>query len=247
VAKVAGGTVTVNGETVEQKDWKATAVASGINLNQFIQTQQGKLSARFNLNGSLDAFTPDAIRAQGQVRFSQGLALIREPVTAQIRWDGKNIVIPDATAPGFRTNGVIAVNTQGSQSPQVTGLNLNVQARNYALAKLVSLGPTGVTLSGAADLTGRVTGSLTDLNFNSSLQLKELGLPQLTFEPTLTGRLTYTTKQGLNLQLAGQRDRIQVATNSNFQPESFFVKRDETIAQGQSKVINSKEACSNFR
>jgi translocation and assembly module TamB len=232
VAQVAGGTITVNGETIKQKDWKATATATGINLNQFVQTQPGNLSARLNFTGSLATFTPDTIRAQGQVRFSQGLALIQEPMTAQVRWNGDNIIIPEATAPGFRANGLIAVDTQASQAPQVTGINLNVQARNYALAKLLPLGPTGITLSGAADLTGRITGSLTDLNFNSSLQLKKLGLPQLAFEPTLTGSLNYTTKQGLNLQLAGQRDRIEAVTNPNFQPESFYVKRDETIAQG---------------
>lgn len=232
VSQVAGGRVTTNGAIVDQT-WRATARASGIALRQFSKDLQGRLSGQMNFAGTLADLAPTAIRAQGQVRFSQGLAVIQQPLTAQVGWNGQQIIVQQATAPGFSANGIMSASFQGT--PQITALDLNITARNYRLNTLSAAGPTNVKLAGTADLTGRLTGTPTAPNLNAALRVQQLALQQLAFEPTLSGKLRYSSQQGLDLRLAGRRDRITVNVAPNQRPRSFYVKRDQAIAQGRTQ------------
>lgn len=232
VAQVAGGTVRASGQIVDGL-LQANVNTAGVPLRQFSQQLRGQLSGQLQVAGPVAALRPENIRAQGKLRFSQGLSLIQEPITAQVRFNGENILVQEATAPGFSANGLIATRFRGPGAPQITALDLNVRADDYSLAALPAVGPTNVQLAGEADLVGRLTGSPTAPNFNGSLVVTDLALNQIAFESRLSGRISYSGERQLDLRLAGDQDRINLALGPNFQPESFYIRREEAIATGR--------------
>jgi len=232
VAQVAGGTVRANGQ-IANGLLQATVNTAGVPLRQFSQQLRGQLSGQLQVSGPVAALRPENIRAQGNLRFSQGLAVIEESITAQVRFNGENIIVQEATAPGFSANGLIATRFRGPGAPQITALDLNVRADDYSLAALPAVGPTDVQLAGRADLVGRLTGSPTAPNFNGSVVVNDLAVNQVAFESLLSGRIRYGSDRQLDLRLAGEQDRINLALGPNFQPESFYIRRDQAIATGR--------------
>jgi translocation and assembly module TamB len=227
VAQLAKGTARINGQLKDEK-LQANVRLANIALNTFSQDLRGALDGSVDLSGPLASLSAETIRADGNLRFSEGLSLIEAPLNSRFGWNGRQILVKDASAPGFRANGIIAAQLAGA--PQITGLDLNVLASNYDLRSLAALGPSPVPLTGRADLIGRLTGTLTAPRLRSALTLKNLAVSQFAFEPRLSGRLSYG--QGLDLNLQGNRDRIQVALAPDLQPQSFLIQRDQAIAKG---------------
>lgn len=233
VAQVAGGTVRGSGR-IAKGLLRATLETAGVPLQSFSAGLRGQLSGQLALSGPITALRPENIRAQGNVLLSQGLSVIQAPLRAQVRFNGQNIIVQQATAPGFKAQGVIATRFQG-QTPQITALDLNVQAQDYSLQDLPALGPASVQLAGLADLNGRLTGTPAAPNFNGSLQVNNLALNQLDFEPYLAGKVNYNAGQGVNLNLAGQQDRINLALGPKLRPKSFYLQRDQAVAVGRTQ------------
>lgn len=229
VAQVAGGTARIDG-FFDQKDFQAKAKLAGIGLSEFSSQLQGALSGTVDLNAPIANLSAEILRAQGQLNFSRGLSLIEQPLDTRFRWTGRQIVVQSATAKGFQANGTIDADLQTPQGPQVTALNLNIKADDYDLRTLAALGPTNIPLTGQADLAGRLTGTLESPKLVASLQLEDLAVSQLRFEPVMTGNLNFG--QGVDLRVGGERDRINIALNSQFLPKSFLVQRDQAIAKG---------------
>ncbi len=227
VTQVAKGTARVNGLLKDQR-LQANVKLAGLALNTFSKDLRGVLDGSVALSGPLASLSAETIRANGNLRFSKGLSLIEDPLNTRFGWNGRQILVKDASAPGFRANGIISAKLDGG--PEITGLDLNILARDFDLRSLTAVAPTPLPVTGRADLAGRLTGTLTALNLRSALTLKNLAVSQFAFEPRLSGRLNYG--QGLDLNLQGNRDRIQVALNPDLQPQSFLVQRDEAIAKG---------------
>ncbi|MCY7392000.1 MAG: hypothetical protein LH647_11100, partial [Leptolyngbyaceae cyanobacterium CAN_BIN12] len=127
--KVAGGTVAPQAVVVDGR-WQGVATLAGIGLAQFSPDLRGLLSGKFKASGTLASFQPSDIRVQGTALLPEGLSLIQNPLTAQVKWDGKQIVLQQATATGFSANGVIAVRTD---TPAITGFDLNVSLSDFNL------------------------------------------------------------------------------------------------------------------
>ncbi|MGB7416694.1 MAG: translocation/assembly module TamB domain-containing protein, partial [Thermosynechococcaceae cyanobacterium] len=227
VTQVAKGTARVNGLLKDQR-LQANVKLAGLALNTFSKDLRGELDGSVALSGPLASLSAETIRATGNLRFSQGLSLIEDPLNTRFGWNGRQILVKDASAPGFRANGIISAKLDSG--PEITGLDLNILARDFDLRSLTAIAPTPVPVTGRADLAGRLTGTLEDIRLRSALTLKDLAVSQFAFESRLSGRLNYG--QGLDLNLQGNRDRIQVALDSNLQPQSFLVQRDEAIAKG---------------
>jgi translocation and assembly module TamB len=165
VLLVAGGLVRGEG-LIQQGQWQADVQGSGIALSQFNPELRGLLSGDFRLSGSLDNLSPEAIRAEGDVAFSEGLAVITDPLTASVRWLGDRVQIVQATAPGFDASGFIGV--QLADAPGISDLNVNVRLQDYALTNLPVEIPPTVQLAGTADFDGQITGTLDALNVAGS-------------------------------------------------------------------------------
>lgn len=232
VFNVAGGVVEATGQLAEGQ-FQATIDAAQVQLNQFSEDLRGQLSGTLQLAGSTANFQPSNLQAEGQLRFSEGLAVIQDPLTAQVRWNGEQIIVQQATAPGLVASGTVDVQLEGT--PQIEQFNLAVQTEDYNLQDLGLGLPQNVALAGQADFTGRVTGTPTAPRAVGALQVENLRADGLVFDPVLTGQLNYQAGQRTDLQLAGTQDRIALTLGPDNRPLSFFVRQDQAVAQGRTQ------------
>ena len=232
VAEVAGSTVEATGQIVNDRV-EAVVTTAGVPLHPFAADLPGALSGRLVLSGPLSSFRPATVRAKGAVRFSQGLSLIQTPITAQVQWDGTQILVPQAQATGFTAHGRIGAQLEGSQAPQITTLDLHVQAQDYDVQALGPLGlPPEIALTGRADVRGQLTGTLTTPKLQAALQVKQLAVQNLGFASPLIGRLDYDQRQGVDLTVVGGGDLLQLALDSTFQPQSFDIRWNQATVTG---------------
>lgn len=231
----SGGTIAATGRLLNGQ-FQASVNTAGIALNQFSQDLRGQLSGDVQLSGNTNSLTLADVRADGRVRFSEGLAVVKDPLTAQFRWNGQQVQVVEATAPGLVARGTVGVQTQGT--PQISAFNLAVQASGFDIRDFASSLPTNVALVGQADFNGQVTGTPNAPNAVGDLRLRNLNVNGLAFDPLLAGNLAYRSQQRTELNLSGQRitgtqDQILATLDANNRPISFFVKRDQTIARGR--------------
>lgn len=245
VVLAAGGIVRGNG-LIRQGRWQASLDTSGVELSQFNPDLRGLLSGDFRLAGSLDNFDLAAIEAEGRVRFSEGLAIITEPLEASVRWLGNRLQILEATAPGFRGDGFVLARLAGEGAPAIDGLDLNVDLQNYRLTDLPIAIPQQIRVAGTTDFSGRVTGPLDAITVAGQVGLNNLAVNTLAFEPRLTGNLRYGTNQGLDLDVAGQQDQIAVVLDDRNRPRSFYVRQADAIARGQGNGDQLSASVANF-
>jgi translocation and assembly module TamB len=234
---VAGGTVNVRNINLNNGRWQALANVARVQLNQFSEQLKGQLGSDIRVAGTTQSVQLADIRAEGQVRFSQ-LAVLEKPLTAQIQWNGQQIVVERATAPGLSASGIIAVQLPETGTPQVSGFNLDVLARGYNLGQIPVNLPGNVAVAGLVDFRGQVKGTPETPNAQGNIQLRGLKVNRVAFDPLLTGRVNFQGGQGGELQLAGQQDRIAVNLNSNYRPTSFLVRIDNAVATGKTEGDN---------
>ncbi len=229
---VAGGTVNAQGQAVNGR-WQAVATGSQIRLNRFSKDLRGLFSGAVALSGTLSSFRPANIRAQGQVRFSQGISVIGEPLNAQFRWNGQKVIVQRAIAPGFSAAGDVFARLQGKGAPAITALDLNVRTANYDLQAIALPIPRSVAYSGRVDFAGRLTGSPANPNVNGGLTLRQFVVNGTAFEPILRGSLRVA--RGVNLNVSGQQDRIALTLGSDYQLVAFDIQRDQAVATGRTQ------------
>jgi translocation and assembly module TamB len=102
---VAGGTVTATNIQLDKGQWQALVDASQVQLNKFSDQLRGRFSGQLRVAGTLDSTNLADIRGAGRVRFSQGIGIIQQPLTALVGWDGEKIIVQQATAPNLRASG----------------------------------------------------------------------------------------------------------------------------------------------
>ncbi|MGK7877095.1 MAG: translocation/assembly module TamB domain-containing protein [Xenococcaceae cyanobacterium] len=235
---VAGGTVTATNVQLANGNFQVVVAPSNIQLSSFSDQLRGNLEGSLNFNGNLANLNPAGIKAVGEVNFSEGVALIEGPLTTKISWNGNRLDIQEAQAPGLNARGFVDTNLAKSGLDIVQRFNLNVQAEGLNLAKLPSTLPdvaADVTVAGSVDFDGTIAGTPTAPNVSASLALRNLALPahvSFAFDPLLEGTVNSTPGKGLNLQLAGKEDQIQLALGADYLPESFLVRLDEFVARG---------------
>ncbi|MBD2435626.1 translocation/assembly module TamB domain-containing protein [Nostoc sp. FACHB-110] len=242
---VAGGRVNVRDISLNNGRWQAVANAEGIALNRFSPQLRGRLSSNVQVAGTTASFQLADIRAAGQIRASQGVAQLAQPLTAQFQWNGKQIIVQRATTPGISANGAIALNLPESGTPQIAGFNLNVIAQNFNLQNTGFQIPGDTQVAGLLDFNGRVTGTLDTPQANGNIRLRNFRVSNLAFDPLLTGNVNFQGGQGASLQLSGRQDRIALNLNANYRPTSFLVKRDEAVTTGRTVgdnlIINAQQ------
>lgn len=229
---VAGGTVQAEAQAANGR-WQAIVTGAGVRLNQFSPELRGLFSGQLALAGSLSSFQPADVRAQGQVRFSEGVSLLNRPLTAQIRWDGQKVVVQQATAPGFSANGFLFARLAGAGAPALSGLDLNVRATDYDLRDFPLRLPVSVAYSGQADFAGRITGTPAAPQVTGDLALRQFILNGTAFDPLLRGEVRVAN--GVKLNLVGARDEIAVTLSSTYQPVAFDIRRGDATATGRTQ------------
>ncbi|BAY23651.1 hypothetical protein NIES2100_34430 [Calothrix sp. NIES-2100] len=236
--KVADGTITASKIQLANGRYQAAVAAEGVKLKQLNQQLRGQFGGQLQVDGTVQSAKLADVRAAGQVKFSQGIGAIAQPLSAAIAWDGQRLNIEKATATNLNASGYILANAQEPGVPKITDLNLNVQAQNYDLQQLPIKLPNAVNLAGKADFAGQVTGNLPVPNIQGQLRLRNLAVKNLAFEPVLSGNIQTKQGQGTNLDVAGNSDRITLNLNANNRPNSFLVKWKEASAVGEAQGEN---------
>ncbi|NEP62476.1 MAG: hypothetical protein F6K31_37035, partial [Symploca sp. SIO2G7] len=245
---VAGGTLRAAQLNLNSGNLQALVEPSGIQLSRFSPDLSGSLGGRVNISGSIRNLTPVALgrslRAEGNLNFSEGLALIEGPLATEFRWNGEGIELQQAQAPGLAASGFIGVNlasltNQAGLLAAINNLDLDVAATDLNLAKL-PLPASNIKVVGLADFAGKIAGTPNTPDVNGRLALKDFAIDGLKFDPLLTGTVAAVPGTGVNLQLAGatRDDQIQLALDSNYQPVSFYIQGSQLFAEG----TNEEEA-----
>ncbi|MEH2420636.1 MAG: translocation/assembly module TamB domain-containing protein [Nostoc sp.] len=229
---VAGGTIAASNIQVANGRYQAVVNASGVELNRLNQQLRGQFGGQLQLAGTLGSSKLADVRAAGQVQLSQGIPGLERPLTAAIAWSGERLTIERATAPGLNVTGNILANAQGAGIPEITALNLNVQAQNYNLKQLPINLPNQVAVAGRVDFNGQITGKLPLPNVVGQINLRDLVVQDIAFEPLLTGNIDSAQGRGLNLNLAGNSDHLAFNLDANNRPKSFLVKWQQASATG---------------
>ncbi|MEH2075891.1 MAG: translocation/assembly module TamB domain-containing protein [Nostoc sp.] len=229
---IAGGTIAASNIQLANGRYQAVVNASGVELNRFNEQLRGQFGGQLQLAGTVGSSKLADVRAAGQVQLSQGIPGLEQPLTAAIAWSGERLTIERATAPGLSVTGDILANARSPGIPEITALNLNVQAQNYNLKQLPINFPNQVAVAGRVDFNGQITGKLPLPNVVGQINLRDLVVQDIAFEPLLTGNIDSAQGRGLSLNLAGNSDRLAFNLDANNRPKSFLVKWQEASATG---------------
>ncbi|MBE9033213.1 translocation/assembly module TamB domain-containing protein, partial [filamentous cyanobacterium LEGE 11480] len=216
--------------------WQADVNLAGVQLAQANRDLRGAADGQVSLRGSLASFDLPQVfansRAAGQVRLSQGVAVVTEPIKAQFNWDGQKINLLSATAPNLSASGQIFAKVQGT--PAITGLDLRIDASNLLLSALPLALPEVLQVSGLADFDGRLKGALMSPQIQGEIALRNFGVAGRRFE-FLSGQVDLRPGQGLKLDMAGNQDRLALALNAQNQPIAVNVQQGDLRISGQAQ------------
>ncbi len=170
--------------------------------------KSAKLTSDFELSGNLKSFDTKQLTGSGsgQLELSNGRIQLTAGQVANGAWQGQF----SAEQLDLPTVAKLLPNSMLSQQLQAGKLNA----------------------------VGQIAGNFDSFNpanwqVNSQISLTGLSLAKLNLEPNLTGQIQTIPGQGLNLLLAGQRDRLELNLGENNQPLRFAARLADAIAQGQ--------------
>ena len=227
---VAGGRVNVNNAELIAGNFQANLVPVGLEISRFVSTLTGQLDGNLQVLGNINNLSPTGITARGEINLPQGVALVDRPVTASINWNGQRLQVNQASARDLTARGYADLNF--SDPNIITLWDFNINAADLNLQNLPVPLPTPITLTGRGDFQGQVTGNLANPQVMGNLQLRNLISTGIEFESILRGTIN-ANQSGINLQVAGIRDRIDISLSPQFLPNSFLIQRDNAIATGQ--------------
>ncbi len=241
-----GGTISASNIQLANGRYQAVVDAAGVELNRFNEQLRGQLGGNVQVAGLLGSARLADVRAAGQVQLSQGIPGLERPLNATLAWTGEKLAIEQATAPGLNVSGDILANANMAGIPEITQLNLNVQAQNFNLQQLPVNLPNQVAVAGSIDFNGQVTGNLPLPNVTGQIGLRNFVVQDIAFEPLLTGNIQSAQGQGLNLDLTGNSDRIAVNLDAQNRPQSFAVQWQDASATGQAQGNDLALTVANF-
>ncbi len=231
-----GGQITAIANLADRR-WQATVNLAGVQLAQANPELRGAADGTLLLRGNLAELDRARTTVDGQVRLSEGIALVTQPIDAKFNWDGRQINVISAIAPDLFASGKILVDLK--DAPTIAGLDLRVKAQNLALAALPLALPEQVKVSGVTDFDGRIMGLPTAPQLRGQVALRDFAVNQLGFEP-LRGPIDLTPGRGIKLNLAGARDRLAFNLNGQNQPIALDVQRGafKLVGQAQGALFN---------
>ena len=227
---VAGGTVNISNAELIAGNFRAILEPVGLELNRLATNLVGQLAGSLNINGNINNLSPRGIQASGNINLPQGIAAIDRPLNASITWNGERLEINQATAQNLTAQGFADLDFNAADI--ITRWDFNINATDLNLQSLPLTFPTPVTLAGRGDFQGRVTGNLVNPQVVGDLQLRDLVTTGIAFAPVLRGTVN-VNQSGTNLQLTGEQARIEVALSPQFLPNSFLIRRGDTLATGR--------------
>ncbi|CDN12414.1 Protein of unknown function DUF490 [Richelia intracellularis] len=232
---VAGGTAIARNIQLNNGGYQAAVTANSISAAKFNEQLRGKLGGKFQVTGTVDNFSLANVRAVGEADLSQGVAIVKQPLSAVVGWTGDKLIVERSTTPGLQANGYLTTRIEDDKIPEITGLALNVSLKNYNISQLQLNVPQALTIAGKTDFQGKITGTPTAPNIQGQLGLNNLVVNKFAFEPKLTGTLQRKPDGDLNLDVSGKRDQIALKLDEEGNPQLFTVNSNQASAIGNRK------------
>ena len=241
----SNGSIVANNISLDQGKFQGILTPQNLQLAKLSPELKGNLGGRINVAGNLDNLSPTAVKLDGELNFSQGLALIQQPLTTNISWNGSRLAIEKAVAQDTNISGFIDINTnqiskQKNPLAAVQYLELNIDTKNLNLQGLPILLPdtmAKVNYGGILDFNGQIRGNLTNPLVNGQVGLNNFHVESLAFAP-LSGTVNLNAAEGLNLELLAQdgtKQQIQLDLDRKYFPVAF------NLEYGDMKVTGRKE------
>ncbi|MGF1518523.1 MAG: translocation/assembly module TamB domain-containing protein [Nodosilinea sp.] len=236
---LAGGTVLTHA-SLAGGQWNADLQGRDLQMAAFAPDLQGTAAGSFRLTGTTANLTLAGVRGQGQLSLSDGLAtaagrapqlaLVREPLTADLAWNGQAVRVQRASTAGIQASGLITPQLSGPEAPAIANLDLNLTADGYNLAALPV--PEILPLAGNAFFQGRLRGRPGALALSGDASLVGLSAGNLAFASPLSGPVNFVQGGDLAVDLTGGGDRVYVATSRGDRDLEFEVRGGAALAQG---------------
>ncbi|MCW6038699.1 translocation/assembly module TamB domain-containing protein [Spirulina subsalsa FACHB-351] len=241
---VAGGQVQANQIQLSGGNLTAQLLPQGVQLARIAPQLRGSLGGELTVGARVADFQVGNTQARGQIRLSQGVSLITDPLTAQFAWDGQQLNLQQVQAGQQLTaQGTVNLDGQALQRgdfspPVIQGFNLTVGLNDLPLNRIppeiATLDPDLLTLAGTASFNGQVSGTLNQPQIQGSLALNNLAVNDLPFDPSLAGSVRILAGQGGVVDLQGTRqDRVYAELGSGYLPTTFDLRLNAMAATGQ--------------
>ncbi|MGF1478372.1 MAG: translocation/assembly module TamB domain-containing protein [Cyanophyceae cyanobacterium] len=230
----------VEAADIQLEDGRFTAVVvPDLALGQLAPQLRGDLAGQLSVAGSLSNFSPTAIQAEGELTFSEGISAVERPLTAAVSWNGQRLNIQQATAAGVEATGYADVGPdfrpgQNALS-QVEELFLDIEAQSLRVQLLPIPLPESLAkldYAGGVNFDGTIAGSPIAPRIEGKLALRNFEVETVSFEPVLTGTVAVAPQTGVNLELAGERDRIDITLAPDYWPQEFVVQSGSATVSG---------------
>ncbi|MEG4828698.1 translocation/assembly module TamB domain-containing protein [Microcoleus sp. F8-D3] len=238
----------------QRQSLQTGGVVSG---SQNLPQLRGLLNGNINLSGPIAASLQN-VRAGGSFRISE-LPFLKQPFETVFNWDGKRVEIENATTPGLTANGFVNVELADKGLPSISNLDLDIKLANFNLEALPAeqlaflstvagknSSQQNPPLRGNVDFTGSLTGTLAALSLVGDVEVRNLAVNQIAFDPVLAGTVNADAGKSVDLRLAGASDKIELALNQSFLPTSFLIQRGESVARGQTEGETLRVNLSDF-
>lgn len=220
----SGGNILVESFDLDQQELSTALLTQDLQLKALSPQLQGQLAGNLLINVYLTNPSLKGVQAQGELTFSEGIAVIERPVSTLVNWNGEFLNLEKITGDNIEGTGWIRISENG----QLEDLGLELNKATINLAKFSEQ----LSLEGQLNFQGEINKNSNNIQVNGDLAISELEVPGLNFEPLLKGTIITKDSQELELNLAGENDKVQVSLASNYQPNQFLVEQGESSLRG---------------
>jgi translocation and assembly module TamB len=224
-----GGEVAATNLQLNAGEWQSNLAVRGLQLGALNRDlpksiQAGLLTGNLTVAGDLNTPELERIQASGNGRINNLL--------------GGNIRVDD----------LAIANGKWQSNAIVDRLNIGELAKfapKNAGDIIGATAPPANRLAGQISANWQLGGdlqsnSITNLLVAGETKLTNFKIGTLTFDRNLIGNMRANPGQGVDIDFAGQTDRLSLSLDRNLQPQSFDLKQQDVIAKGsvEGKVLD---------
>ncbi|MFM2303310.1 MAG: hypothetical protein RLZZ135_719, partial [Cyanobacteriota bacterium] len=208
-----GGDIVTDNFQLESGQWQSDLTIRGLKLGAANQNlpksiQSGLLSGNFQANGNLQKIEPAQIGVSGDGNINNLLG-------GKIKLDRLTL-------------------NNGKWQSNIIADRLNIRELAKSAPKQ-SIDPNLV--SGKISTNWEIEGDLTNnnpakLRVSGDTQIADLRVGSVEFEPKLIGKIQANPGQGVDINFAGNTNRLALSLDRDLQPKNFRIDRQEILATG---------------
>ena len=223
---------------------------------------KGQLGGELEVTGQIDNLSPTAVAARGKLRFSQGIDLLEQALSAEIVWNGKRLDVLQAVGDGLNAKGYVVLDESffsdiDDKLVAIDYFEFNVpEARWLDIRKLRLTLPSwaaNLDYSGRGDFAGTIGGTPSAMKIGGNVGIKNFKVEEIDFAPFLSGNVQISPETGVKLSLqeilttpllpatadfgidSQPLDKIELVLDRNFNPVIFAIAQNYLAIEGTGK------------